>query len=169
VGAILAPDRPKRTQDGSNFEEIIVFFHVFAGPRPSKTAYGDPRSLRRGYLGLLGPILSHLGTILRTKAFKKRPSWFAGTRGRGFLGISGRILGPKIVLKIVISGVILLIILWTLFGPLLGPFWRPCPGRNGIKKFTCFLKALGGSLEPFWEVSWLSWGSLGRPGVPKTL
>ena len=32
-----------------------------------------------------------------------------------------------------------------------------------------FGKAPGGHLEALWEASWLSWGSLGRPGVPDLL
>jgi len=52
------------------------FFKVFGGPRPSKTASEDPRRVPRGYLGLLGAILSHLGAILETRAFKIAPaSW----------------------------------------------------------------------------------------------
>ena len=52
------------------------FFKVFGGPRPSKTASKDPKRLPRGYLGLLEAILSHLGAILKTRAFKIAPaSW----------------------------------------------------------------------------------------------
>ena len=50
------------------------FFQVFGGPRPSKTAYKDPKRLPRGYLGLLEAILSHLGAILKTRAFKIAPA-----------------------------------------------------------------------------------------------
>ena len=51
-----------------------LFFKVFGGPRPSKTASKDPKSLPRGYLGLLEAILSHLGAILETRAFKRAPA-----------------------------------------------------------------------------------------------
>ena len=52
------------------------FFQVFGGPRPSKTASKDQKMLPRGYLGLLEAILSHLGAILETRAFKIAPaSW----------------------------------------------------------------------------------------------
>ena len=52
------------------------FLKVFGGPRPSKTASEDPRRLPRGYLGLFGDVLSHLGAILETRAFKIAPaSW----------------------------------------------------------------------------------------------
>ena len=47
-----------------------LFFKAFGGPRPSKTASEDPRRVPRGYLGLLGAILTHLGTILEITAFK---------------------------------------------------------------------------------------------------
>ena len=47
-----------------------LFFKVFGGPGPSKTAPEDPRRLPRRYLGLLGSILSHLGAILEITAFK---------------------------------------------------------------------------------------------------
>ena len=53
-----------------------LFFEVFVGPRPSKTASKDPERLPRGYLGLLEAILKHLGAILETRAFKIAPaSW----------------------------------------------------------------------------------------------
>ena len=50
------------------------FFQVFGGPRPSKTAFKDPNRLPKGYLGLLEAILSHLGAILKTRAFKRAPA-----------------------------------------------------------------------------------------------
>ena len=61
------------------------FFKVFGGPRPSKTASKDPKSLPRGYLGLLEAILSHLGAILEIRAFKIAPviwdcEWWHGFR-----------------------------------------------------------------------------------------
>ena len=53
-----------------------LFFKLFGGPRPSKTASKDPKRLPRGYLGLLEAILKHLGAILETRAFKIAPaSW----------------------------------------------------------------------------------------------
>jgi hypothetical protein len=52
------------------------FLKVFGGPRPSKTVPEGSRRLPRRYLGLLGTILSHLGAILETRAFKIAPaSW----------------------------------------------------------------------------------------------
>ena len=62
----------------------IVVFQVFGGPRPSKTVSEDPRRLPRGYLGLLWDILSHLGAILETRAFKIAPVGFARARAYGF-------------------------------------------------------------------------------------
>ena len=60
------------------------FFKVFGGPRPSKTASKDPKSLPRGYLGLLEAILSHLGAILETRASKIAPAGFACAAGPRF-------------------------------------------------------------------------------------
>ena len=58
-----------------NLKKPLVFSN-FGGPRPSKTASKDPKRLPRGYLGLLEAILSHLGAILKTRAFKIAPaSW----------------------------------------------------------------------------------------------
>jgi len=85
----LEPNRPKRSQDGPKrtikslkyrkpaFAKTLKnhwFFKVFGGPRPSKTASEDPKRLPRGYLGLLEAILSHLGAILKTRAFKRAPA-----------------------------------------------------------------------------------------------
>ena len=99
------------------------FFQVFGGPRPSKTAYKDPKRLPRGYLGLLEAILSHLGAILETRAFKIAPASCARGGAPPKLPILGPILGLKIGFKIVFLGVVFLTIFWTFFGPLLGPFW----------------------------------------------
>ena len=68
-GAKMGPREPFRA---STYRKIAfaktlenhLFFKVFGGPRPSRTASEDPRRLPRGYLGLLGAILSHLGAIL---------------------------------------------------------------------------------------------------------
>ena len=52
------------------------FFKVFGVPRPSKAASEGPRRLPRSYLGLFGDVLSLLGAILETRAFKIAPaSW----------------------------------------------------------------------------------------------
>ena len=83
-GPILGPDRPKRSQDGpkrtiksfkeqktgicKNLETQFVF-QCFGGPRPSKTAYEDPRRLPRSYLGRFEAILGHLGGILGSRVF----------------------------------------------------------------------------------------------------
>ena len=40
------------------------FLQIFGVPRPSKKASEDPKRLPRGYLALLGAILSYLGAIL---------------------------------------------------------------------------------------------------------
>ena len=85
----MGPNRPKRSQDEpkraiknpkvpktyntKNLKEH-VFFKVFGGPGPSKTASEGPRRLSRGYLGLLEAILSHLGAILKVTAFKIAPA-----------------------------------------------------------------------------------------------
>ena len=89
----MGPNRPKRSQDepkraikspkvpktyNTKNLEKPMFFLVFGGPRPSKTASKDPKRLPRGYLGLLEAILSHvLGAILKTRAFKRAPAGFA--------------------------------------------------------------------------------------------
>ncbi len=80
-GAKMGPRGPSRASkyrkpEFANTLKNHWFFKVFGGPRPSQTASADPRRLPRGYLGLLGTILSHLGAILETRAFKKAPaSW----------------------------------------------------------------------------------------------
>ena len=68
-GAKMGPRGPSRASKyrKPEFAKTLKkhwFFMVFGGPRPSKTASEDPRRVPRGYLGLLGAILSHLGTIL---------------------------------------------------------------------------------------------------------
>jgi hypothetical protein len=73
-GAKMGPRRPPRA---SNYRKPVCaktlknnrFFNFFGGPRSSKTASEDPRSFPGGYLGPLGAIFSHLGTILDTRAF----------------------------------------------------------------------------------------------------
>ena len=63
------------------------------------------------------------------------------------------------------------------FGPLLEPLWGPIWGHAGVtfgvetesKIGQFFGQPPDGHLEATWEVSWLSWGSLGRPGVPDLL
>ena len=99
------------------------FFKVFGGPRPSKTASEDPRRLPRGYLGLLGAILSHLGAILKTRACKIAPAKNRCGGGPPSCSILGPILGPEIGAFLVILGVIFWISFGTLFGLLSGPFW----------------------------------------------
>ena len=80
-GAKMGPRGPSRAPNyrKPNFAKTLKnhwFFKVFGGPRPSKTASKDPKRLPRGYLGLLEAILSHLGAILKTRAFKIAPaSW----------------------------------------------------------------------------------------------
>ena len=100
-----------------------LFFKVFGGPRPSKTASEDPRKVPRGYLGLLEAILSHLGAILETRAFKVAPSRFACAPPPASWPILGSILGLKIGKKMFICGVIFWTSFWTLFGSLFGPLW----------------------------------------------
>ena len=101
------------------------FFKVLGCPRPSKTASKDPRRLPRGYLGLLGAILTHLGTILKTRAFKRAPAGFARAAPSPRSPILGSVLGPKIGLKFTFLGVVFWTIFWTTFGQFLGPFWGP--------------------------------------------
>ena len=111
------------------------FFKVFGGPRPSKTASKDPKSLPRGYLGLLEAILSHLGAILKTRAFKRAPAGSACAPPSPSWTILGSILGPKIGLKFTFWGVVFWTICWTTFGPFwgpfLGPFWDQIGPRRG--------------------------------------
>ena len=72
------------------------FLKVFGGPRPSKTASEDPRRLPRGYLGLFGDVLSHLGAILETRAFKIAPAGWDRCRVPPSCPILGSILESKI-------------------------------------------------------------------------
>ena len=99
------------------------FFKVFGGQRPSKTASKDPKRFPRGYLGILEAILSHLGAILKTRAFKRAPAGFACAAPSPKIPILGPISGPKIILKITFLGVIFWSIFWPTFGPFLKPFW----------------------------------------------
>ena len=56
----------------------------------------------------------------------------------------------------------------------LDKFWNSCWSYFGVtfgvltesKSGPFFGKASAGPLEALWEVSWLSWGPLGRPGGP---
>ena len=41
--------------------------------------------------------------------------------------------------------------------------------KTELKSGPFFGKASAGPLEALWEVSWLSWGPLGRPGGPNLL
>ena len=108
-GAKMDPRGPSRA---SKYRKLTFaktlknhcFSKVFGGPRPSKTATEDPRRLPRGYLGLLGDILSHLGAILETRAFKIAPSRFARDPAQPFWPILGSISGPKLGNFFVILG-----------------------------------------------------------------
>ena len=73
-GAKMSPRGPSRAPKyrKPTFAKTLknhLFFKVFGGPRPSKTSSKDPKSLPRGYLGLLEAILSHLGSVLGPRAF----------------------------------------------------------------------------------------------------
>ena len=111
----------------------LWFFKVFGGPRPSKTASKDPKKLPRRYLGLLEAILSHLGAILKTRAFKRAPAGCARAPPSPSWIILGPILGPKIGLEFMFLGVIF----EQFFGPLLdhfgGHFGRRFGTRSGAK------------------------------------
>ena len=63
---------------------VVVAGVVFGVPRPSKTASEGPRRLPRSYLGLFGDVLSHLGAILETRAFKIAPASWDPRRGPRF-------------------------------------------------------------------------------------
>ena len=108
-----APLRASKTQKPAFAKTLKnhVFFKVFGCPRPSKTASKDPKGLSRGYLGLLEAILSHLGTILETRASKRAPAGFACGGRPPKLPILEPILGPKIGLKFTFLG----IVFWTIF------------------------------------------------------
>ena len=100
-GAKMGPRGPSRAPKfrKPTFAKTLKnhwFFKVFGGPRPSKTASKDPKSLPRGYLGLLEAILSHLGAILKTRAFKRAPAGSAHCRRPPKFLFLGSILGPKI-------------------------------------------------------------------------
>ena len=109
------------------------FFKVFGGPRPSKTASKDPKSPPRGYLGLLEAILSHLGAILKTRAFKRAPAGW----GRCWFPPSWLILGPifepKIDLFFNFWGVIFRTSFWTTLGAILGSILGPDRAKKGPK------------------------------------
>ena len=109
----------------ANTLKNYFFLNVFGGPRPSKTASKDPKRLPRGYLGLLEAILSHLGAILKTRAFKRAPAGSACAAPPPKLPILGPILGPKIGLKFTFLGVVFWTTFWITFGPFWGPFWGP--------------------------------------------
>ena len=88
-GAKMCPRGPSKTPKTQKvaFAKTLKnhwFFKVFGGPRPSKTASKEPKSLPRGYLGLLEAILSHLGAILKTRAFKRAPAGSACAAGPRF-------------------------------------------------------------------------------------
>ena len=75
----MGPRRPSRApkyQEPTSAKALKDhgFSKVFGGPRLSKTASKDSRRLPRGYLGFLRAILSHLGAILKTRAFKRAPA-----------------------------------------------------------------------------------------------
>ena len=62
-GAKMGPRGPSRTSKyrkpaSAKALKNNLFFNILGGPRPSKTASEDPKRLSRGYLGLLGAILS---------------------------------------------------------------------------------------------------------------
>ena len=60
----------------------------------------------------------------------------------------------------------LLICFGAQFGVPLGSLFR---SESESKMGPFFEQPPDGHLEATWEVSWLSWGSLGRPGVPDVL
>ena len=111
-----------------------LFFVVFGGPRPSKTASKDPKSLPRGYLGLLEAILSHLGAILKTRAVKIAPASWDCSGAPPRWSILGSILGPKIGLKFTFLGVVFWTTFWTTFGQFWGPFWGPFWDQIGPRR-----------------------------------
>ena len=115
-------------------QKTTGFSRFLGGPRLSKTASEDPRRVPRGYLGLLGAILSHLGAILETRAFKIAPAGWDRCPCSPPWTILGSILGPKISLIFTFSGVIFGISFWTIFGPLWGPFWGPFWGQIGPRR-----------------------------------
>ena len=57
-----------------------IVFEVQCPPRQFLKTSEDPRRLPRGYFELFGNILSHLGAILDTRAFKIAPAGFACAR-----------------------------------------------------------------------------------------
>ena len=81
------------------------FGNHFGAKKCSKIRPGTlPRTLPRSYLGLLRAILSHLGAILETRAFKIAPARFARDPMSPSLPILGSILGPQIGIFFVIFG-----------------------------------------------------------------
>ena len=69
---------------------------MFLGVQGSKTSSEDSRRLPRGYLGLLGAILSHLGTILAIRVFKIASAGWDRAWAYCFFSIFGPMLEPKI-------------------------------------------------------------------------
>ena len=121
-------------------------------------------------LGLSWACLGLSWTVLGLSWAILKPGGRFGTFKDDFGTILGFILGPKMLLYLGhFCGHV-----WDQF---LDQFWRRFGGHFGDHAqaemesflFTYFLKALGAALELFWEASWLSWGSLGGHGVPKTL
>ena len=137
------------------------FFKVFESPRPPKTAYEEPRRLPRGYLGLLGAILSHLGTILETRASKIAPAGFACAWTSPFWAILGPILGPEISLFFIFWGVVF----WTSFlqfwehllEPVWGPFLLKSRSTNGFLFLRGSWRLSGAILGRFFAVLGFSW------------
>ena len=91
----------------------------------------DPRRLPRSYLGLFGDVLSHLGAILETRAFKIAPASWDRWRPSPRLTILGSILGPNLGLNFTFLGGIFWTSFWTILGSLWGPFWDQIGPRRG--------------------------------------
>ena len=59
---------------------------------------------------------------------------------------------------------------WNRFGAQFGvPLGSLFKSKSESKMGPFFEQPPDGHLEATWEVSWLSWGSLGSPGVPDSL
>ena len=126
---------------------------------PSWGYFGSLFGPAGGCPGLVGDILSHLKGFLGLGT--PRPE--ITVRGLFFVrSIWGPILGPKTGNFSVKFGVLCWTIFWTTFGAVWEAIFGSFLGEKWSQKIDLFGKAL-------WEVSWLSWGSLGSPGVPDLL
>lgn len=148
-------------------------FGRYLGPSWARPSWGYPETILghlEAILGHLGAISSYLGTILVPKASTYPPARFAPRVASPFRSISDHI--SKAISWSFSAGKFLGSFwdgLWTMSSEKtslgnVGNHFQLKMGSTSRPFFERLLEAPG----PFLEPSWLPWGSLGRPGVPKT-